>query len=91
MKKLYYQKDFYQKLEYRIDNLEVYQCVSREDDAQQFKKGYVQDVACELGINFSNAAVYLCGSMEMINGAKAELVRRGVSEDAIYSDAFVKS
>lgn len=86
-----YQKDFYQKLEYRIDNLEVYQCVSREDDAQQFKKGYVQDVACELGINFSNAAVYLCGSMEMINGAKAELVKRGVSEDTIYADAFVKS
>jgi CDP-4-dehydro-6-deoxyglucose reductase len=42
-------------------------------------------------INLQNAAVYACGSMTMIDSARAQLVVAGLNVRQFYADAFVSS
>jgi len=65
--------------------------LSRPDDAWSGARGYVQAVARDLNCDLGIAAVYACGSSEMIRDARTELVRAGLAATNFYSDAFVPS
>ena len=65
--------------------------LSRPGDTWQGARGHVQDVLLAMQPDFSNAAVYACGSDAMIHAAKAALLRAGLPADQFYSDAFVCS
>jgi len=65
--------------------------LSRPDDAWRGARGHVQDVLLAMQPDFSNAAVYACGSDTMIHAAKAALLHAGLPARQFYSDAFVCS
>lgn len=54
-------------------------------------RGYVQDALLETGMTLSHAAVYACGSNEMIRDARNALVAAGLSGRRFHADAFVCS
>ncbi len=54
-------------------------------------RGHVQDVLLETGMALANAAVYACGSNEMIRDAKNVLVDAGLPGGRFHADAFVCS
>lgn len=63
--------------------------LSRADPAWQGRRGYVQDaVAADLP-DLSEHAIYLCGSPEMISGAKQSFIARGASIAHIYAEGFL--
>jgi CDP-4-dehydro-6-deoxyglucose reductase len=53
--------------------------------------GYVQDVLIRSTPDLKNAAVYACGSENMIHSARARLIESGLAPNRFYSDAFVCS
>ena len=65
--------------------------LSRAGQAWVGSRGYVQDVLLSKWTDFSNAAVYACGSNAMISSAKSTLVNAGLSPRRFFSDAFVCS
>ncbi len=65
--------------------------LSRASDDWTGLRGYVQQVLMSQRPDFSNAAVYACGSQKMIHSAKADLTAAGLSGDKFFSDAFVCS
>lgn len=54
-------------------------------------KTYVQDILPTLNIEWSNSAIYACGSLHMILSAFKAACKLGLKEDNFYSDAFIKS
>lgn len=55
------------------------------------RKGYIQQILIEDGVNLQNAVVYACGSEAMINSAKLQLDVAGLPAKRFFSDAFVSS
>lgn len=53
--------------------------------------GYVQNVLLSRAPDLSNAAVYACGSDQMIHDAKKRLSAAGLPSREFYADAFVSS
>lgn len=65
--------------------------ISRPNEGWTGAKGYVQDILLSTALDLSKAAVYACGSNNMINSAKERLVEAGLPVKRFYSDAFVSS
>ena len=65
--------------------------LSRADSSWKGARGHVQQAVLQSGLKFGNAVVYACGSLAMIDSARAELVAAGLNERRFYSDAFVSS
>lgn len=65
--------------------------LSRPYDGWIGAEGYVQDVLLSTVADLRNAAVYACGSINMINSAKQLLFNAGLPLNRFYSDAFVIS
>lgn len=65
--------------------------LSRADETWQGERGHVQQAVLRAGITLSEASVYACGSPEMIEGARNQLVSAGLSSRCFYADAFVAS
>jgi CDP-4-dehydro-6-deoxyglucose reductase len=57
-------------------------------DHWQGQTGYVQDAVLKDFSVLSGYQVYACGSPNMIDSARASLMRSGLPEDAFFSDAF---
>ena len=69
------------------DEVEFIPVLSRETP----EKRYVQDRLLELGLDFSRAVIYACGSNEMIEQTKGIALARNLAPNSFYSDAFVAS
>jgi CDP-4-dehydro-6-deoxyglucose reductase len=65
--------------------------ISRPHESWTGAKGYVQDILLSVAPDLSNAAVYACGSDNMIQDAKELLSNAGFPLTRFYSDAFVRS
>jgi len=65
--------------------------LSRAGSGWSGSVGYVQDVILSTKPDLGDAAVYACGSAEMIRDAKEVLVQAGLPQQRFYSDAFVCS
>lgn len=66
--------------------------ISRNNKETDCKKRYVQDMAVNDHNNdLSEAAVYACGLLEMIEDAKQLFLKNGLPDDRFFSDAFVSS
>jgi len=65
--------------------------ISRPSEGWAGAKGYVQDVLLSMAPNLGKAAIYACGSDDMIQCARQELANAGLSLASFYSDAFVIS
>ena len=65
--------------------------LSRADATWAGQRGYVQQAVLAAFANFDNAVVYACGSVAMIDGARAELMAAGLESSRFYADAFVAS
>lgn len=70
--------------------IEYIPVVSR-DTSWEGAKGYVQDVAITLDIDFSTCDVYACGNPSMIHSAKEILIQQGLNTYSFYSDLFLPS
>lgn len=64
---------------------------SRADSTFNGARGYVQNVVLENQIDLSDAQVYACGSIDMINSSKEIFQKNGLAEEDFFSDAFVVS
>lgn len=65
--------------------------ISRPNEGWTGAKGYVQDILLTTAPDLSKAAVYACGSDNMIHDAKQLLSNAGLPVAHFYSDAFVSS
>jgi len=65
--------------------------ISRPSEGWAGAKGYVQDILLSTAPDLSKAAVYACGSDNMIHDAKKLLSNAGLPTARFYSDAFVSS
>lgn len=75
----------------RFDSIKVEFCLSKVEENCVGRIGYVQNCVLEDSVSLSDAEVYACGSIEMIDSAKSSLVNAGLDRDSFYSDAFVAS
>ncbi len=62
--------------------------LSRPDETWQGRRGHVQDAASADIEDFSEYAIYLCGSPEMVVDAKHRFIAQGASLNHIYADSF---
>lgn len=65
--------------------------LSRGDSSWTGERGYVQEAVLRFTVSLAQAVVYACGSLEMIDSARAQLVEAGLNRRHFYSDAFVSS
>lgn len=65
--------------------------LSQPDTGWLGRKGYVQEAVLADFAHFSDCAVYACGSITMIESAKAALIKNGLPSHRFHSDAFVSS
>jgi CDP-4-dehydro-6-deoxyglucose reductase len=65
--------------------------ISRPIQGWTGAEGYVQDVLLKIVPDLRNAAVYACGSDNMIHDAKKTMSSAGLPLSRFYSDAFVSS
>lgn len=65
--------------------------ISRPNEGWTGAAGYVQDILLSTAPDLSKAAVYACGSDNMIHSAKQALSSVGLPLARFYSDAFVSS
>ena len=65
--------------------------ISRPNKTWTGAKGYVQEILLYTAPDLSNAAVYACGSDNMIHDAKKILMNAGLPSAHFHSDAFVSS
>jgi CDP-4-dehydro-6-deoxyglucose reductase len=84
-------EDFYLDVRGIPGNFDYVPVQSRALPDWKGAKGYVQEELLRSKRSLSNAAVYACGSNEMICSAKAALTLAGLATDRFYSDAFVSS
>lgn len=71
--------------------LRFFPVLSRADADWAGLRGHVQDAVLSAGTDLSNAVVYACGSLAMIESARRQLVANGLDSRRFYSDAFVSS
>lgn len=72
-------------------SLRYFPVLSRADSVWSGVRGYVQQAVLKSDINLKHAVVYACGSVAMIDGARAQMVAAGLNVRRFYSDAFVSS
>lgn len=83
--------DIYWRVAEHHPNVRFIPSLSGPTDRWSGRRGYVQEVLLEDGLNLSNATVYACGSDAMIHSAQQRLTEAGLSLKSFYSDAFVCS
>jgi len=76
------------RCEYSFEFIPV---LSSPDDGWSGATGYVQDVLLERFQDWNNAAVYACGSNDMICDSRKRILAAGLPSGRFYSDAFVSS
>lgn len=87
-----YEADIYTDLhDLAGPNVQAHLLLSRPDTAWTGRAGYVQQAALEDHPKLDNCAVYACGSISMIESAKAALLENGLPSNKFHSDAFVSS
>ncbi len=72
----------------RLSEFTYVPVLSRAGETWQGRRGHVQDAACADIEDFSEYAIYLCGSPEMVAGAKHRFIAQGASLNHIYADSF---
>ncbi|MEJ6785654.1 hypothetical protein [Aminobacter sp. Piv2-1] len=72
----------------RLCDFQYVPVLSRPGADWEGRQGYVQEVATEDIGDFSEHAIYMCGSPDMIASAKKLFVERGANPGFIYADAF---
>lgn len=65
--------------------------LSRADSVWSGLRGHVQQAVLQSGIELEHAIVYACGSLAMIDSARAQMLAAGLNARRFYSDAFVSS
>jgi len=87
-----FETDIYQQLDQLdLPNLKVQHVVSRPGPSWQGRSGYIQNAVLKDYSNLNDFAAYACGSIHMIESAKAILTAIGLPSNKFYSDAFVSS
>lgn len=72
-------------------NSQVHVLLSQPEAGFTGRKGYVQHAVLADFKQFDNCAVYACGSITMIESAKADFIKNGLPSHRFHSDAFVSS
>lgn len=72
-------------------NVQAHLLLSRPGPEWTGRTGYVQQAVLEDEHDLSECAVYACGSISMIESAKAALIQSGLPSHKFHSDAFVSS
>jgi CDP-4-dehydro-6-deoxyglucose reductase len=72
----------------RLCEFQYVPVLSRPGNGWAGRRGHVQDIAIEDIEDFSEYAIYLCGSPEMVMAAKVAFIARGASINHIYADSF---
>lgn len=85
------EQDIYWQPDFPTLPLHFTPVLSRADEDWQGRKGYVQQAVLEDGFPLTEATVYACGAIEMIQSAHEQLITVGLDERHFYSDAFVSS
>lgn len=83
-----YLHDEIQSWSERLCDFQYVPVLSRPGLGWDGRQGYVQEVAAEDIGDFSEHAIYMCGSPNMIASARKLFVERGANPGFIYSDAF---
>ncbi|ODS67206.1 MAG: CDP-6-deoxy-delta-3,4-glucoseen reductase [Bordetella sp. SCN 67-23] len=83
-----YLNDEIQSWSERLCDFQYVPVLSRPGPDWEGRQGYVQEVAAEDIGDFSEHAIYMCGSPNMIASARKLFVERGANPGFIYSDAF---
>jgi len=63
--------------------------LSRGSNDWSGERGYVQDILAKQNISIIDSQVYACGSIAMVESARALLIEQGLNKNHFYSDAFV--
>lgn len=84
---LYWQKEV-DKLQRDYDNFHFEITLSRPDDDWPGLRGHVQEAIGEIGINWGEAAVFLCGNQVMIEEMKELVVNKGVPLERVFYERF---
>jgi CDP-4-dehydro-6-deoxyglucose reductase len=84
-------EDFFWEPNYKNVNLKYTPVLSKENAGWAGKTGYVQDIIIKQHHNLENTEVYACGSIDMIESARALFIKNGLEEQHFHSDAFVSS
>ncbi|MDR7221184.1 2Fe-2S iron-sulfur cluster-binding protein [Aminobacter aminovorans] len=72
----------------RLCDFQYVPVLSRPGPGWEGRQGYVQEVAAEDIGDFSEHAIYMCGSPRMISSAKKLFIENGANPGFIYADAF---
>ncbi|HEY0295792.1 MAG TPA: 2Fe-2S iron-sulfur cluster-binding protein [Bordetella sp.] len=72
----------------RLYEFEFVPVLSRPAPGWQGRTGYVQDAVLADVPDLAEHSVYLCGSPDMINDAKARFVQAGADPAHLYADSF---
>ncbi|WP_341237299.1 FAD-binding oxidoreductase [uncultured Limnobacter sp.] len=87
-----YEEDIYMNpADFSCPNLKTHLLLSQPSAAWAGRKGYVQEATLADHSNFKDCSVYACGSIKMIESAKAALLESGLPSNKFHSDAFVSS
>lgn len=73
----------------RFDDFTYVPVLSRPGEGWTGRRGYVQEAAAEDFEDFSEHALYLCGSPNMVRDARARFLERGGSANHVYADSFL--
>lgn len=85
------QQDFVEVINFELPFVKTRYVLSSKTDHSAWNGayGYVQDVALKEIGTFEDAEVYACGSLKMIDSARALMLENGLPERSFFSDAFV--
>lgn len=87
-----YEHDLYCELQFQgIPNISINYVLSRPQGDWKGRSGYVQQAVVQDFSDFSEVAVYACGSAVMIRESKALFCELGLPQNKFYSDSFVQS
>lgn len=87
-----HQEDIYLDLQQLAGpQINTHLVLSQPNNSWAGRKGYVQNAVLADHASFDNCAVYACGSINMIESAKAALIQSGLPSYKFHSDAFVSS
>lgn len=85
------EEDLFWRPQFENINVNYIPVLSRSNIDWNGNKGYIQDVLVLKKIDLKDSVIYACGSENMINDAMELAIKKGLSEDAFYSDAFISS
>jgi CDP-4-dehydro-6-deoxyglucose reductase len=83
-----YLRDAIESWRGRLYEFQFVPVLSRGGDQWQGRRGHVQDAVAEDLDDLSEHAIYLCGSPDMVNEAKALFAMLGASMKHIHADSF---